>query len=175
MRFEDLLGEFSDIDGVTLPHGGSGFGRSALRYRGKIFAMFVRGALVVKLPGQRVGELVSAGHGAPFDANKGTPMKEWFTVAPDCPLPWPALAAEALDFAREQAPTKPPKRALPRYHDGQAGSTLTSATASGSRRIAVMRRSASLAGCPVRSRSTQIERSPIRAAGMMSSTQLFAM
>ena len=103
MRFEDLLGEFSDIDGVTLPHGGSGFGRSALRYRGKIFAMFVRGALVVKLPGQRVDELITAGHGARFDANKGTPMREWFTVAPDCPLPWPALAAEALDFASQAA------------------------------------------------------------------------
>jgi hypothetical protein len=103
MRFEDLLGEFSDIDGVTLPHGGTGFGRSALRYRGKIFAMFVRGALVVKLPGQRVDELITAGHGARFDANKGTPMREWFTVAPDCPLPWPGLAAEALDFARRSA------------------------------------------------------------------------
>jgi hypothetical protein len=107
MRFEDLLGEFSDIDGVTLPHGGGGFGRSALRYRGKIFAMFVRGALVVKLPGQRVDELITAGHGAPFDANKGTPMREWFTVAPDCPLPWPALAAEALDFARHAARQAP--------------------------------------------------------------------
>jgi hypothetical protein len=103
MRFEELLGEFSDIDGVTLPHGGSGFGRSALRYRGKIFAMFVRGALVVKLPGQRVDELIAAGHGARFDANKGTPMREWFTVAPDCPLPWPGLATEALDFARQAA------------------------------------------------------------------------
>ena len=110
MRFEDLLGEFSDIDGVTLPHGGSGFGRSALRYRGKIFAMFVRGALVVKLPGQRVDELITAGHGARFDANKGTPMREWFTVAPDCPLPWPALAAEALDFARQAARGRQPGR-----------------------------------------------------------------
>ncbi len=178
MRFEELLGEFSDIDGVTLPHGGGGFGRSALRYRGKIFAMYVRGALVVKLPGQRVDELVGAGHGARFDANKGTPMREWFTVAPDCPLPWSALAAEALDFARQAAskPLQHPRRpGRQDAHDGQVGRTLTSATASGSRRIAVMRRSASLAGCPVRSRSTQIERKPIRAAGRMSCTQLFAM
>ena len=72
VRFEDLLGEFSDIDGVTLPHGGSGFGRSALRYRGKIFAMFVRGALVVKLPGQRVDELITAGHGARFGLPHGS-------------------------------------------------------------------------------------------------------
>src|ERR1700755_252222 len=100
MRFEDLLGEFSDIDGVTLPHGGSGFGRSALRYRGKIFAMFVRGALVVKLPGQRVDELIAAGHGARFDANKGTPMREWFSLDPGSALPRPTLGREALDFAR---------------------------------------------------------------------------
>ena len=99
-RFEDLVGEFSDTDGVTLPRGGSGFGRSALRYHGKIFAMFVRGDLVVKLPARRVDELVAAGQGGRFDANKGTPMREWFTVAPDCPLPWSALAGEALSFAR---------------------------------------------------------------------------
>ncbi len=100
MRFEDLVGEFSDTDGVVLPHGGSGFGRSALRYRGKIFAMFVRDDLVVKLPAQRVDELVDAGHGGRFDANKGTPMREWFTVAPDCQLSWSALATEALGYAR---------------------------------------------------------------------------
>ena len=51
---------------------------------------------------------------------------------------------------------------------------LTSLTASGSLRMLVTRRSASLAGCPVRSRSTHTERSPIRAAGIMSCTQLLA-
>src|ERR1700722_17946372 len=100
MRFEDLLGEFSDIDGVTLPHGGSGFGRSALRYRGKIFAMFVRGRLVLKLPARRVTELVQAGAGVHFDANKGTPMKEWLSLGPESGLDWLDLAREALEFAR---------------------------------------------------------------------------
>ena len=100
MRFEDLLGEFSDIDGVTLPHGGSGFGRSALRYRRKIFAMLVRGRLVLKLPGPRVDELVAAGHGERFDANKGTPMKEWLSLDPESGLAWLPLAREALDFAQ---------------------------------------------------------------------------
>ena len=105
MRFEDLLSEFSDTDGVTLPHGGGGFGRSGLRYGGKIFAMFVRGDFVVKLPARRVDELVTAGHGRRFDANKGTPMREWFAAYPDCPLTWSALAREALDFARQTART----------------------------------------------------------------------
>ena len=56
----------------------------------------------------------------------------------------------------------------------RAGMALTSLTASGSLRMLVTRRSASLAGCPVRSRSTHTERSPIRAAGIMSCTQLLA-
>ena len=98
-RFEDLVTEFNDVDGVTPPRGGAGFGRSALRYRGKIFAMFVRGALVVKLPADRTAALVAAGHGAHFDANKGTPMREWFAIDPDSAISWSDLAAEALAFA----------------------------------------------------------------------------
>jgi hypothetical protein len=102
-RFEDLVTEFNDVDGVTPPRGGAGFGRSALRYRGKIFAMLVRGALVVKLPADRVAALVAAGHGAHFDANKGTPMREWFAAASACALSWSDLAAEALAFARRDS------------------------------------------------------------------------
>jgi hypothetical protein len=105
-RFEDLVTEFNDVDGVAPPRGGAGFGRSALRYRGKIFAMFVRGALVVKLPADRVAVLVAAGHGAHFDANKGTPMREWFATNPDSDpdsaTNWSDLAAEALAFARSE-------------------------------------------------------------------------
>jgi hypothetical protein len=103
-RFEYLVTEFNDAEGVIPPRGGSGFGRSALRYRGKIFAMLVRDGLVVKLPADRVAGLVAAGHGMHFDANKGTPMREWFAVGPDCSLTWSELAAEALSFARAAAP-----------------------------------------------------------------------
>jgi hypothetical protein len=99
-RYEDLVDEFMGEEGALPPQGGSGFGRGALRYRRKIFAMFVRGQLVVKLPRQRVDELVADGHGERFDANKGTPMKEWFSLDPESDLSWPPLAREALDFAR---------------------------------------------------------------------------
>ena len=105
-RFEDLVTEFNDVDGVTPPSGGAGFGRSALRYQGKIFAMLVRGALVVKLPADRVAALIAAGHGTHFDANKGTPMREWLAVAGDIPntaVSWSDLADEALAFARAEA------------------------------------------------------------------------
>ena len=98
-RFEQLIDEFVGLDGVTPPAPGRGFGSSALRFRGKIFAMWVRGELVVKLPKARVDALVEDGQGVRFDANKGTPMKEWFRLAPGSALDWPALADEALRFA----------------------------------------------------------------------------
>jgi hypothetical protein len=100
-RYRDLVDELIGADGVTPPRGGSGFGRSALRFHGKIFAMFVRGRLVVKLPAERVEELIAAGEGVHFDANKGTPMREWLSLDPGSARPWLALATEALDFARK--------------------------------------------------------------------------
>ncbi|QYN25942.1 hypothetical protein K1T34_13080 [Amycolatopsis sp. DSM 110486] len=60
--------------------------------------MLVRGHLVVKLPKRRVDALVAEGHGVRFDANKGTPMKEWFTLDQESSLDWPALAREACAF-----------------------------------------------------------------------------
>ena len=99
-RYQDLVDGLIGADGVTPPRGGGGFGRSALRFHGKIFAMFVRGRLVVKLPAERVDELIAAGEGVHFDANKGTPMREWLSLDPDSARPWLPLATEALDFAR---------------------------------------------------------------------------
>ncbi len=99
-RFEDLVDALVGSPGVTPPRGGSGFGRSALRWEKKIFAMLVRGRLVVKLPAPRVDALIAGGDGVRFDANKGTPMREWFSLDPDSGLPWAPLAREALDFAQ---------------------------------------------------------------------------
>ena len=99
-RYEDLIDALMGIDGVMPPRGGGGFGRSALRYHGKIFAMLVRGRLVLKLPAGRVTALIRSGNGIAFDANKGTPMREWLSLDPDSDLNWLSLATEALDFAR---------------------------------------------------------------------------
>jgi len=99
-RYENLIDDLVGTPGVSPPPGGSGFGRGAVRFQKKIFVMFVRGRLVLKLPAGRVDELVGAGEGVRFDANKGTPMKEWFSLDPESGLPWPPLAREALEFAR---------------------------------------------------------------------------
>ena len=99
-RYEELVDALVGIPGVTPPRGGAGFGRTALRFERKIFAMWVRGQLVLKLPAGRVDELIADGAGVRFDANKGTPMKEWLGLDPDSALAWLPLAREALDFAR---------------------------------------------------------------------------
>jgi hypothetical protein len=98
-RFSDLVDELAGTAGVTPPRGGSGFGRNALRFQNKIFAMLVRGRLVLKLPAGRVDELVAAGDGTRFDGNKGIPMKEWISLGPESKLAWLPLAREAMTFA----------------------------------------------------------------------------
>ncbi|HET7013216.1 MAG TPA: hypothetical protein VFI65_04865 [Streptosporangiaceae bacterium] len=99
-RYEDLIDALVGEPGVTPPSRKSGFGRSAIRFDGKIIAMFVCGRLVLKLPEGRVSELVANGHGIPFDANKGVPYREWFSLNPDDNHDWLKLATEALEFAR---------------------------------------------------------------------------
>jgi TfoX/Sxy family transcriptional regulator of competence genes len=82
--------------GVT---GGTGFGTNeGLRVSGKIFAMLVRGELVVKLPRDRVEELVEAGAARRFDAGKGRPMKEWASVPASASRRWRGLVEEARIF-----------------------------------------------------------------------------
>ncbi|MFF1632740.1 hypothetical protein [Leifsonia sp. NPDC058248] len=98
--FDDLVARFLQHPGVTPPSPGRGFGSSALRVDGRIFAMLVRGRLVVKLPASRVDELVASEEGERFDANKGTPMREWLALDPASSVPWDAVATDALTFVR---------------------------------------------------------------------------
>jgi hypothetical protein len=82
--------------GVTA---GTGFGTTeGLRISGKIFAMLVGSDLVVKLPKDRVDELVDSGVAARFDAGKGRPMREWASIAPSASRRWKALVEEARAF-----------------------------------------------------------------------------
>jgi hypothetical protein len=100
-RYAALVARFSTRKGVTSISEGKGFGSSGqLKVEGRIFAMLVRGELVLKLPRARVEELVLERQGVHFDAGKGKPMKEWFVLSPTSSQSWAPLAQEALDFVK---------------------------------------------------------------------------
>jgi hypothetical protein len=78
---------------------GRGFGSTGqLKANGKIFCMLVRDRLVLKLPRERVDDLVGSGHGERFDAGKGKPMREWLALSPSSKMSWIPLAREAMAF-----------------------------------------------------------------------------
>ncbi|MBI2936453.1 MAG: TfoX/Sxy family protein, partial [Chloroflexi bacterium] len=58
------------------------FGSEGLKVGSKVFAVLVKGKLVVKLPAQRVARLVASGVGVRFDPGMGRVMKEWVALEP---------------------------------------------------------------------------------------------
>jgi hypothetical protein len=65
---------------------------------GKFFAFLEKGELVVKLPAERVCELIAEGEGLQFDGGKGPPMKEWVRLRPADEAACAAYMSEAREF-----------------------------------------------------------------------------
>lgn len=85
---------FASDPAVTV---GTMFGSTTLKVHGKVFAMLVKGSLVLKLPRTDVDMLITERIGTRFDPGHGKPMKEWVSIAPDRRR-WLALAKSARDF-----------------------------------------------------------------------------
>jgi hypothetical protein len=101
-RFAEIVEELLSNPNVTPPTEGKGFGSSGLKIQNKIFAMLVKGKLIVKLPKPRVDALISSGAGERFDPRKdGRPMKEWVTLEPTSEEDWLSLAREAMAFVKQ--------------------------------------------------------------------------
>ncbi len=99
-NFLAVEGRFAKNRLVTLG-GGKGFGSSALKVDGKIFAMrSSKGCFVVKLPRERVDELVSLGGGKHFETAPGRRMKEWVAVQGEN-SDWVKLAEEAYEYVKQ--------------------------------------------------------------------------
>lgn len=83
---------------------GTLMGFPCLRVKGQFFATCDRrtGELIVKLPKERVGELIEQGSGRPF-APAGRTFSEWVLVPERDEEQWLALMAEARRFARQGA------------------------------------------------------------------------
>ncbi len=74
------------------------FGSPGLKVAGKVFAMVVKGKLVVKLPKARVEALIASGDGEYFDPGHERLMKEWVAVQPGETAEWLGLVNEAKGF-----------------------------------------------------------------------------
>lgn len=98
---ERLLGE---DERITLKHA---FSSPGLRFDDKIFAMDVKGELVVKLAEGRCAELAGDGRARPFRTG-GREMREWVVIGAEREFEWDALADEALAYARRASATSRP-------------------------------------------------------------------
>lgn len=74
------------------------FHSEGLRVSGKYFAFIRNGELVLKLPADRVTELIAHNNGKVFDAGRGRPMKEWIIWAPSSDVDLRNIVAEAGKF-----------------------------------------------------------------------------
>lgn len=99
-RLEAISKVFANTPGVAF---GKLFASMGLKVGGKIFAMVVRGKLVVKLPKSRVDELVAGKAGTHFEPGPGRVMKEWIAIS-STKLDPVSLAREAFAFVRQGPP-----------------------------------------------------------------------
>lgn len=107
--FQSIVKAFAMDKNVTL---GGRFGSVSLKIQDKVFTMLVKGKFVVKLPKERVAELVATAGAEYFDPGHGRLMKEWVALAGQQQR-WVALAKEAREFVdAASAPSrkKTPKR-----------------------------------------------------------------
>jgi hypothetical protein len=104
-RYSSLVEMFLRLPDVTQE--GTGFGSSALKIHGKIFAFLSsRSELVVKLPAARVQSLIQSGEGERFDPGHGRKMREWLALNGESQQDWVSLAHEALEFVGSSSKRK---------------------------------------------------------------------
>lgn len=103
-RFWDLATPMLQQAGVTRS---TMMGLPCLRVGGQFFASFDRrtGDLLVKLPEERVDQLVDAGRAHPF-APAGRRFRQWAAVSPTRRRSWPGLLEQALAFVASLPPPR---------------------------------------------------------------------
>jgi TfoX N-terminal domain len=79
---------------------GKMFGSEGLRTGRKFFAIWWHDQLVVKLPADRLQELVAAGQAEVFEPMEGRAMNGWVVLHGE--VPWDPVVAEARDHVAAQ-------------------------------------------------------------------------
>jgi hypothetical protein len=96
--FDELAADHLGRPGVSI---GPAMRNEGLKVDGKLYAMVVRGRLVVKLPAARAAELTGAGDAIPFEPRPGRQMREWVMIDPPVSSDhgeWRRLIEDAGDY-----------------------------------------------------------------------------
>jgi len=103
-RYTRLAKALLKDQSVIQPTRKKGFGSSGLYTRDKLFAFLShRNRLVVKLPRERVNELVARREVARWNPRgDGRGLREWAAVRPASRIRWLSLAREAMKFVASQ-------------------------------------------------------------------------
>ena len=98
MTYESLEYKFMDAHGAEKS---TMMGSPCLRYKGQFFAMMFEreDALIIKVPEQRVNNLIEEGRGREFNFTKKR-FKEWVLIPRDFEDQYEELMLEALEKAK---------------------------------------------------------------------------
>ena len=94
--YASVKAHFEKVADVTV---NAGRGAQGLKVGKKMFAMFSKGDLILKLPEERVEELISAGKGLPHGPGPGKVMKNYVLVPAAKKRSWIKLCEEAARAA----------------------------------------------------------------------------
>ncbi len=103
-RFHQLVAAYLERPGVSL---GQVFHNEVLLVNNQVFAMIVRGQLVVKVSLDHAQAMIADGHAIAFEPRPGRPMKQWISV--ELPhgrrgLRWDTLAEDAYRYVAALPP-----------------------------------------------------------------------
>ncbi len=90
---------FAGIEGVAV---NAGRGSQGLKVGGKMFVMFYKGDLLVRLAPDRVQQLIAAGEGLPFDPGTGKVMVDRVLIPATRKDSWIGLCEESVRFAQSK-------------------------------------------------------------------------
>ena len=94
-KYAELRIHFSRDKDVVV---NSGRGAQGIKYNDKMFIMFYKGDLVVKLAPDRIKELINENIGEPFDPGTGKPMKDRMLLRVSKKDHWIKISEESKKF-----------------------------------------------------------------------------
>lgn len=96
--YKELTDHFANDNKIAV---NSGKGAQGIKYNKKMFIMFYKGDLVIKLPPERIKQLINSEEGLPFDPGTGKPMKDRVLISRSKKNLWISLSEESKKYVMQ--------------------------------------------------------------------------